>query len=178
MHATLSLLRQTDFPPLYRKEHRRQGRQIAHHALADEFFQVRHFAGIQQRGDDFPIGGVPADEQDFMGQRCGHGRGEPECCSVGLICGRSGAFAAIRTLWERRPAAIWDVAARHRSHGSSGHSGDQAAKASSARAFFRARQARKPAAPRPSRVRAGVEGSGTCWAPVSAMWIGVLAVSL
>jgi hypothetical protein len=56
-----------DGGPEHGREHQRKGRQVAHHALADDFFQVRHLAGIQQRGDDFPIGGVPTDEQDFMG---------------------------------------------------------------------------------------------------------------
>jgi len=42
-----------------------EGGDIAHHAFFKEAGEVGHFPGIDERVDDFPIGGVPADEEDF-----------------------------------------------------------------------------------------------------------------
>ncbi len=46
-----------------------EGGDVAHHALLKEAGEVGHLAGIEQRMDDLPVGGVPADEQDFAGRR-------------------------------------------------------------------------------------------------------------
>ena len=49
-----------------------EGRQVPHDPFIDKSLQVRHLAGVQERGDRLPVGGVPADEQD-LGGRGGHG---------------------------------------------------------------------------------------------------------
>ncbi len=40
---------------------------VAADALFKEFGHIWHLARIHQRPDDFPIRGVPANEQDFSG---------------------------------------------------------------------------------------------------------------
>jgi len=50
-----------------------EGGDVAHHALLEEAGEVGHFPGVEQRVDDFPVGGVPTDEQDFAGRGRGGG---------------------------------------------------------------------------------------------------------
>jgi hypothetical protein len=42
-----------------------EGGDVAHDALLKEADEVGHFPGVEQRVDDLPVGGVPADEEDF-----------------------------------------------------------------------------------------------------------------
>ena len=46
-------------------QRRLEGGDVAHDALLQEAGEVGHFPGVEQRVDDLPIGGVPADEQDL-----------------------------------------------------------------------------------------------------------------
>mgnify|MGYP006294139961 CR=1 FL=1 len=55
-------LARRDAGPKHWGQHRIQGRQVAHDAVLDQVLQVRHLAGIDERGDHLPVGGVPADE--------------------------------------------------------------------------------------------------------------------
>ena len=52
-----------------RPQHGRKGRaqsgQLRHGAVFDQTPDVGHLAGIEQRMDDFPIGRVPADQEDL-----------------------------------------------------------------------------------------------------------------
>ena len=42
-----------------------EGGDVAHDALLDETGEVGHFSGVEQRMDDLPVGGIPADEENF-----------------------------------------------------------------------------------------------------------------
>ena len=55
--------------PQHRRQDRLQGRDVPHHALADHAIQCRHQTRIQQRVCNFPVGGIPADQQHFLSQR-------------------------------------------------------------------------------------------------------------
>ncbi len=45
-----------------------EGGDVAHHAFFKKARKVGHFAGVEQRVDDLPVRGVPADEQHFAGR--------------------------------------------------------------------------------------------------------------
>jgi hypothetical protein len=57
-----------DAGPQHRREHRVERRQVAHDAIFDQVLEVGHLAGVDERGDHLPVGGIPADEQGL-----GHG---------------------------------------------------------------------------------------------------------
>lgn len=50
--------------PEHRRQHRLEGRQIAHDSALDERFRMRHEAPVHQDVHDFPVRGVPSKEQD------------------------------------------------------------------------------------------------------------------
>ena len=51
--------------PQHRRDRWVQGGDLASDPGLDEALEVRHFAGVEHGLDDFPVGGIPADEEDF-----------------------------------------------------------------------------------------------------------------
>ena len=70
MNAVLvSALAGGDTCPEHGRKHGIERGHIAHHTGFHELLEVRHLARIHERGDDLPIGGVPAYEENFAGGR-------------------------------------------------------------------------------------------------------------
>lgn len=61
--------------PHDRRHGRVQARQVADAALLHQGLQGRHLPGIQQRVNQLPVGGVPADQEDLARQGAGRGIG-------------------------------------------------------------------------------------------------------
>ena len=55
-----------DRGPQHWRQNGRQRSQIPHRAAFDKLFRVGHLATIHKILDDFPVRGVPADQQNFF----------------------------------------------------------------------------------------------------------------
>src|SRR5579863_9439607 len=62
-----------DRVPQHRREDRTQRGEIPHHPVIDKVVERRHEPLIHQGRGDFPVGGVPADQKDFLGKGFWHG---------------------------------------------------------------------------------------------------------
>ena len=56
-----------DGVPQHGRENGVQGSEVAHDSVVDEMLEGGHEALVEEGGDNFPVGGVPTDEEDFFG---------------------------------------------------------------------------------------------------------------
>ena len=78
-----------DGSPQHRRERRMQRGDLPRGAVFDQALDVGHFAGVHERTDDLPVGGVPPDQKNFT-------RGHLEDSASNFVSNRSlgwyGAF--------------------------------------------------------------------------------------
>ncbi len=55
-----------DGSPQHRRERRMQGGDLPGDAVLDQALDVGHFAGVHERMDDLPVGGIPPDQENSI----------------------------------------------------------------------------------------------------------------